>query len=279
MLNHNTPIEKHHFKGVPVYVKREDLASKPPGPAFSKVRGLLPVLERMKSNGIKRVAYTESAISMAGWGVAWACNEIGLEAIIFDPQFKKTPALLKYHRAQWIHFGATLIPIPAGRVKTGYYISRKIMRDRYPEGGWELLPLGLPFNETVSAATEEMYTTFSHFKNSPIQTVVVAVGSGTVATGVIAGCSSHQEIKGVLCRTGSIHRKLKDMERKGLWTVHGLRNRKKVELIDPGYQYTDPEEIPLPWPCHKYYDAKAAKWMIDNIHSLKPPILFWNIGS
>lgn len=271
-----TPVEEYRLKGHDVLVKREDLASPAPGPTFSKVRGLVPVLQRLKSKGIKKVAYTESAISMAGWGVAWACKELQIQSIIFDPQYKETPDLLAFHREQWNKFGATIIPIPAGRAKIGWFQSKKWMKQNCPKDDWELLPLGLPYPETVDAAAVEMRDTLKKYQPG---CVVVPVGSGTVAAGVVQACPTDLPIYGVLCRTGNISIKMKIMMNKGGWTVYGLRNRRSVILTDPGYEYTDEETISLPFPCHRYYDAKAAKWMLDNIDNLPQPCLFWNIGS
>ena len=89
-----TPIEVYND----IYVKRDDLCFEYPAPPFSKCRGLLMHLAKLKKQGYKYIGYTETSISMAGWGVAWACQELGLTAIIFDPQYKDTPEVLKYHR-------------------------------------------------------------------------------------------------------------------------------------------------------------------------------------
>ena len=93
-----TEVEKYQIGKYPVLVKREDLAVKKPAPPFSKVRGIIPALQKLKKQGYTTIGYTESSISMAGWGLVWACEQLGLKAVIFDPQYKKTPSLLKYHR-------------------------------------------------------------------------------------------------------------------------------------------------------------------------------------
>jgi hypothetical protein len=36
--------------------------------------------------------------------------------------------------------------------------------------------------------------------------------------------------------------------------------------------------IDCPFPCNRYYDKKAFKWMVDNIDSIIQPVIFWNIG-
>jgi hypothetical protein len=98
-------------------VKREDLCAEPPAPPFSKIRGLVERIRRLKADGYETVGYTETAVSMAGWGVAWACAQFDMRAVIFDPQYKKTPELLTFHREQWAKFGATIVPIQAGMAR------------------------------------------------------------------------------------------------------------------------------------------------------------------
>jgi len=50
------------------------------------------------------------------------------------------------------------------------------------------------------------------------------------------------------------------------------------DLVDAGYEYKQTETCNVPFPCCRYYDRKAYKWMIDNLQTLKQPVLFWNIG-
>ena len=64
----NTPIKKYKVDGHEIIVKREDLACLPPGPPFAKVRGLYPVLQKLKEKGVKIFGYMDTSISMAGWG-------------------------------------------------------------------------------------------------------------------------------------------------------------------------------------------------------------------
>jgi len=177
----NTPVEKHGD----IWVKREDLCATPPAPPFSKVRGLYAHLQYLQSrHGITTVGYTETSISMAGWGVAWACADLGLRCIIFDPQYKNPPALLRFHRRQWRKFGARLIPLPAGRAMVNYYKSRKIIKEKYGEKGW-ILPLGLPFPETIQANAREVENTINNWGEPG--TIVCNSGSGTMVSGILRG--------------------------------------------------------------------------------------------
>lgn len=201
-LINNTPIEKYSIAGYPVFVKREDLCCPPPGPPFSKVRGLMPVLKRLKSQGINTVGYTETSISMAGWGVAWACSLLDMKAVIFDPQYKETPGVLKYHRKQWEQFKPDIIPLKAGRAKVNYHISKKILLKKYKNS--YLLPLGLILKETIDATEKEAKV--SNLKN--FNSIIIPVGSGTIAAGILKAISNYNvSVYGICCRETDISMK------------------------------------------------------------------------
>ena len=333
-LINNTPIESYNIGKYPVFVKREDLCCPSPGPPFSKVRGLIPVLERLKSEGITTVGYTETSTSMAGWCLAWGCYMLGgLKAVIFDPQYKKTPYLLKQHRKQWYQFDPDIIPIPAGRAKVNWHISKKILKKKYLNS--YLLPLGLILPETIEATKKEALKT--DIKN--FNSLIIPIGSGTIAAGILkAVCDYNINIYGICCRETDISMKRNKIIIKGpgmgicgeekkkqqkspsfnldcgdlmnvnetakylnistttvsIWSNKGylkpkiIQNRKfytkkkypfKFKLVDPGWKYSEPCILNLPFTSHPFYDIKSVAWMIDNIENLKPPVLFWNIGA
>lgn len=274
-LIENTPIELYNHKLGQYWVKREDLACPTPGPPFSKVRGLMKVLEKEKANGTKTIGYTETSISMAGWGIAWGCHHLGLKCIIFDPQYKETPDLLKKHRKEWKKWNAITIPVKAGRAKVNYYIGKKILKEHYPDS--IMFPLGIPFYTTVrETALEVQRSDVNKFA-----AVVVNVGSGTITAGVLSGFASKDaEVIGVMGRTGSIIRtRDKIIKKAGLFDSGLLGRKTNFRLVDPGWKYTERCNIPVPFPCHPYYDAKAYMWMIQNLYTLPKPVLFWNIGA
>lgn len=275
MIITDTPVEVYKVDGVPVYVKREDKAASPPAPPFSKVRGLMQRVKILKAQGCSAIGYTETSISMAGWGVAWACKILGMKAVIFDPQYKKTPPLLKMHRAHWKAFKATLIPLPAGRAKVNFYASRKILFDRYGESA-VVLPLGLPLADTVHETFLEGVRTRPQLGETG--TLVVNVGSGTICSGVVQAFP-HWRIFGVLGRSGDLQHKYVHIEKMSGVPVGGILNS-QLELIDPGWEYTERSQEACPFPCHPWYDLKAWEWLTENIHKLneQPPVLFWNIG-
>ena len=269
----STPVEKHKVRDQTILVKREDLSCLLPGPPFSKVRGLFSHLKKLKDRGVRTIGYTETSISMAGWGVAWASKELGLETVIFDPQYVQTPGVLAYHRQQWKKFGAKIEPIKAGMARVNYNISKKILKEKYGDNA-VLLPLGLPLEESIEETAKEFERVQEHFS-----TLVVNVGSGTICAGLIKGMKEGI-IYGIMGRKGDKRRKEFSILRKSGKLIGGLLGDSiEFHLIDLGYEYTDTEYYECPFPCNPYYDRKAWKWLVDNIDILKRPVLFWNIGA
>lgn len=292
MLNHFTPVEIYQAGGIDIHVKREDLCVTEGGPTFSKVRGLLPHMEALKAEGIKTVGYTETSISMAGWGVAWIAEKLGMKAVIFDPRYaprKKLPPhlrLLDYHRKQWDKFNVTIHQIPAGRAAVNYHFCKKKLANLYPDS--YMLPLGLNVPEAVDAVVDQatrtdVYVWGKYAVNLREGTTVVNVGSGTICSGLVKyfhGLDMMPHIIGVMGRSGSMKRCRAKIIKKSGVEEHGLFGTKaKLDLIDPGYEYTQPAEGVAPFPCHDFYDLKAWLWLEEHASTLAKPILFWNIGS
>ena len=289
MLISNTPVEPYLVEGEEVLVKREDLSALPPAPPFSKVRGLLPHLDSLKRSGYSIIGYTETAISMAGWGVAWGCKEIGdLRAVIFDPQYKEPHPVLEYHRSMWKQFGAEIRPIKAGMARVNWNISRNLLRKAFGEKKSILLPLGLPLEQTIKATAVETRLTLDTYPN--VRSIVVNVGSGTIAAGVWKGAHNWVEkdptnrtisVYGIMGRTGDVQGKRKKITEKAGLALgdYGLfRSSVPFYLEDPHWEYMDRCDAPCPFPSHPYYDRKAWDWLVKNLSNLPKPVLFWNIG-
>lgn len=269
----NTPIECHKICGKEVWVKREDLCCEKPAPPFSKMRGLYSHLKKLKNDGIQFVGYVETSISMAGWGVCYVCQQLGMAPVLYDPQYKETPSVLSYHRKQWEQFSPTIVPIPAGRAKVGYYVARKHMAENYKD--YVLLPLGIPLKESVNETAKEWRRTMEQIQP---KTTVICVGSGTICAGIIHGWKSGDgKIIGILARSGNVQQKIKEIQRNSGKLINGLTGV-NLQIFDPGWNYTDHSDVFAPFPTHPYYDKKAWQWMVENIDKLRQPILFWNIG-
>jgi len=285
----NTHIEKHNG----VFVKREDLAvDDPAAPPFSKMRGVYAHLSRLKEEGVKTVGYAESAISMAGWGLAWAAQKLGLHAVIFCPVYKCEHPFLEVlykHRRHWERCGAQIVPMPAGRTKIIYYQGRKWMEEHYPKNS-EMLPIGMSFPETVDATAAEYIWTLKEYKLQP-KNVVLCVGSGTIAAGVARGIAESNlktNLWGILTRDGSVPEKLRYMEKLAGFPLSsegmlGTFSSASVTLLSSGFEYTQKSKIVVPFPCNPYYDAKAWEWLVSKKSTYeefnRKQTLFWNIGA
>lgn len=284
----NTPIqefivlEKHK-----IFVKREDLACSPPGPPFAKVRGLYLVLQKLSKEGITTFGYMETSISMAGWGLSYFCNKMGLKAVIFYPQYKGGEKNNQFFQfKQWKKFKAEILPLEKpNRLMINWYRARKLLKNKYPDA--EMLPQGLPFEETIQSVAEEIVKDYKSFQN--IKTIVVCIGSGVMYAGILRGISSIENlynvkinltIFGILVSPKNTKRmrtkifKMAKVPELGFFSFSG-----KLKILDKGYQYTSPENQECPFPCNEYYDRKAWKWLNDNIREIEQPLLFWNIGA
>lgn len=271
-----TPLEHYELNGIRVYVKREDLCGGADEPTFSKIRGVFAHLEKLKYKGITTVGYTETSISMAGWGVAWAAKKLGMTAVIFDPQYKNTPDVLAYHRSKWKMYDAVIEPVPAGMAKVNWYISKRILHEKYGKNA-VLLPLGLPFKESIQATTKEVHIALNHQMPVIPKTIVVNIGSGTICAGILkAVYESPHDIRliGIMGRTGDVHKKRQIIIDKSGLLLYAF----PFDVFDPGWQYTEKSEIDCPFESHPYYDLKAWEWLSENVLNLSQPILFWNIG-
>ncbi|MBU0777754.1 PLP-dependent lyase/thiolase [Patescibacteria group bacterium] len=267
---YNTPIEKYLIEGQEIYVKREDLACLPPGPPFAKVRGLYPVLRRLKKEGIKTVGYMETSISMAGWGISYFCKNLGMKAVIFMPQYKDG---LRYNQEfqinKWEKFGAEIIPIEKpSRMFINFYRARKILSEKYPSS--MMLPQGMPFEETVREVSIQASHISSYYKS-----IICCIGSGAMIAGILHARLGIP-IYGIL-----VSKKGTKIVKEKVLRMSGMDGfiRKYLFIIDYGYEYTDLEEIECPFPCNPYYDRKAWKWLMGNMDKVEKPILFWNIGA
>jgi len=280
MIKINTPVEsyyleKPHLKNSSskiVYVKREDLCAPKGTPPFSKTRGLYKHLLFLKSKGIIVVGYVETSISMAGWGVSWLAQELGMKAVIFNPVYKvphpDTDPVLNFHREKWKEFGAEIIGIKAGMAKVNWNICNREMRNGFVNR-YSLLPLGLPLRETIDETAEEAKRMSGKYAS-----IVVSIGSGTICSGLVKAFEPPVEIYGIMCRKGDLKRK----RNKILSSSFSFQNC-SLHLIDLGYEYTEKAEIETPFPCNDFYDKKAWKWLTENYYRLNKPVLFWNIGS
>lgn len=287
-----TPTEKITIDGVPVFIKREDQYTAPiptgaiphkpgapPPPPFAKPRGLVTHLRKLKQQGIKNVGYMDTAISMSGWAVAYYAPLFGLNPIIFVPNYKDG---YRYNTARHlgycIRLGAEVFDLdkPA-QISINHHRASKIVLGNY--GNAAMLPQGLPFDDTVVSVAKEI----SLLPKAALGgTIVIAIGSGTMAAGVITGLINNkvkQKVVGVLVSKKDVTK----MHRAIMIKAHGIPKfafmRHHVSIVQGPWDYLDVPDIKSPFPCNPNYDLKAWAWLMDNVQNLQRPILFWNIGA
>lgn len=258
MLRVGTPIEDY-AEEYGLWVKREDKACPPPGPPFSKTRG---VYARIASRPERVIGALDTYHSQAGHAVARACQVLGKQCLNFYPEFKHEPGPREpQRRAEAL--GAELIGLPAGRSAVLFHAARKVTEAR---GGY-MMPNALKLEESVVETAKEC-------PDSPrFETVIVPASSGTIAAGVIRGMGS---LPLYVVHLG--YSRSHDEVRRYLREASGVEAT--VELIDEGYAYKDqakPGPTP-PWPCNPYYDLKAFRWWLREGRDRFGEALMWNIG-
>lgn len=260
MLRTNTPIVDY-VKEFGFCVKREDLSCPPPGPPFSKTRG---VYSRVASRPEKLIGVLDTYHSQAGHAVARACQVLGKQCLNFYPEFKHEPGP-RSPQLRAMDLGAELSPLKAGRSAILFHAARKETEAR---GGY-MMPNALKLEESVTETARECP------RKHDFSVVVIPSSSGTIAAGVIKGMGRTARYIVHLGYSRSHEEVLRYLRDKS-----GVPEA-EIELIDEGYGYKDqarPGPTP-PWPCNPYYDLKAFRWwMREGKDRTRGNALFWNIG-
>jgi len=264
----DTPIELYKIGGHEVWVKREDLCIQEA--KFSKLRGVYSHLSKVPQ---KYIGILDSYHSKAGWGVSYICKELGKQAILFYPEYKYEPGY-RDSQKNALRLGAELKPLQAGMQAVLFNTAKKQLREIYGSDAY-MMPNALKLIESVDeTANQVSLTTGELFEDT---TWVISISSGTIAAGVIKGLLEHKANVKVILHMGysrSIDAVLK-------YLMKYVPNLHEIELIfvDEGYSYKQHVDGVAPFPCNKYYDLKAWKWLEANIESIETEkIMFWNIG-
>lgn len=282
MLRTYTPVEDYRNQ-YGLWVKREDLSCPPPGPPFSKARG---VYAHIASRPEKLIGVLDTSHSQAGHAVARACQVLGKKCLNFYPVYKHEQDpnsdppqhVLRLPQMSSQCLGAELFSLPAGRSCILYH---KAKEETLARGGY-MMPNALKLEESVEETAKEVdrMQTDGMGRWEP-DVVVIPASSGTIAAGVIRGFDRHGVKPEYIVHLGYSRPvpPLYDYLEKASG-VKGLD--KKVRVVDEGYAYADKArggETP-PWPCNAYYDLKAFRWFLDRTEFSDPglDVLLWNIG-
>lgn len=271
MLVDNTPVQDF-TDTYGLLVKREDLCCPPPGPPFSKTRG---VFAHVRDRPEQVIGVLDTYHSQAGHAVAQACDLLGKTCVNYYPNFKHEPGPREpQHHAMAL--GAQLQPLQAGRSAILYHQAKKDLsriHDSY------MMPNALKLPEMVSETAAEVRRTLEAHPELDTDelNVLIAISSGTIAAGVIRGFHEMGASPNFILHMGyersvdAVHKYVK--ERSGVPTA-------RVSYVNQGYGYKDKAKAgPDPeWPCNAYYDLKAFRWWVEEGREEHGQALMWNIG-
>lgn len=286
MLNNNTPVE-NYLRDYGLLVKREDLSCPPPGPPFSKTRG---VYAHIKNRPEHFIGVLDTYHSQAGHAVAHACSVLGKECVNYYPVRKSEQGSpLKPQQYAAADLGAYMEPLPAGRSAILFHQAKKDLAECYTDG--YMMPNALKLPEMVSETASEAYDTWKRIQHGAQygiypepQTVLIAISSGTIAAGVMKGISERCERSGGPKPRFILHQ---GYDRPEQATADYISKMMGVDapaasftLINEGYSYGDVASagVTPPWPCNQYYDLKAFRWWLAEGRETYGEALLWNIG-
>jgi hypothetical protein len=301
-LRLGTPLEDH-LQGLGLLVKREDLSCPPPGPPFSKTRGVLGHVQARYNEGVRVFGALDTFHSQAGHAVAAACRHVGAQCLNYFPVYKRevmpadlehpadkstitfpdgTWAVIRDPQLRSLELGARLMPLAAGRSALLFW---KAKAGTEAEGGY-MMPNALKLPETVTETAAEVVRTFEAADRETYNRLrslpwVVSASSGTIAAGVLRGL--HQMLDTppqVIVHMGydrpqaTVETYITDK------AAVPVASRVPLLHIQEGYAYADKAKAgPDPsWPCNPWYDLKAFRWWMREGRSLHGQAVFWNIG-
>ena len=279
VLVHDTPVERYMVRGIPILVKREDLCCPPPGPPFSKMRGVLAhVLARPE----KTIGVLDTYHSQAGWAVAYACRIASKHCVNYWPRYVHDGESLRDPQRRSLDLCAELHALKAGRSAVLFHQAKKDLAARF--GSSYMMPNALKLAESVRENAAEAERTAPHLPDDRLA-VVVSISSGTVAAGVLLGLAAAGVRFDAILHMG--YTRSERVTRLYLQRMTGVpRLDERVEFVDEGYAYAErarPLTTAVPFPCNEWYDLKAFRWMteIGVLERLaeRGQIIFWNVGS
>lgn len=267
LVRTGTPLELYSLGGREVWVKREDLCVDEAN--FSKLRG---VYSHLLTRREKWIGVLDSYHSKAGWGCSHIGGAMGKRVVVFYPQYK-SELYLREPQMNAKRLGATLKGIPAGRSCILYHTAKKLLAHNFSDS--YMMPNALKLVESVDETASEVSSIPDEFMRDT--TWVVSVSSGTIGAGVLLGLVRRMAEVNLIIHMG--YSRPETAIKKYLLSKVGEFGKIKLTFVDEGYGYKDAVDSPCPFPCNKYYDLKAWKWLGKNAPRIDGKILFWNIGA
>ena len=269
----NTPIEQHDG----IAVKRDDLCCD--SPSLAKIRGIERFVRKRRSFGAFGIL--DGTHSRNGWALARVCAAYGKQAVVYWPRYKRDAGrpneeVEGVSRMHSRGLGAVSVPMQATRTSVIHARAKKDLAERYPNS--ILLPNAVKIPETVDAHQQEVAATHWHQDLRPYSSVVMTVGTGTIAAGVISGFFRLGLTPRVILHLGYSS----DSDRLRTYIAkftHFPQDR--IEIVDEGFAYGQrpAHDNRSPFPACTQYEEKAWQWLQVVKDQLPSPILFWNSGS
>jgi hypothetical protein len=273
----DTPIETYSIRGVPIHVKREDLCW--PYPPLSKARGVYQAL--LNRPEISNIGVVDTGRSLNGLLVSTIGSVLQRKVFVGYPVYKGLPDEIPGSANRARGMGAEIIGLPANRQFVMRSRMLGMMTRRFGAGNFYVLPTGLRLPETVCAIEQVIYKTVAEF--GPIGTLIVPTGTGTHLAGLLRGLcsnlfqSNNTDFVAVMGYERRPSRFMRDLERAARRPI-----TRRLRIVDEGFDYYEVRARLLPpFPANLHYETRAWQWLNDPgvVESLKPPILFWNIGA
>lgn len=262
----STPIEEYRWNRRRIFVKRDDLCCVPPAPPLGKLRGLDRLARRYVAEGAKTIGCWDTRVSKLGQGIAAVARRFeGVNTIVCYPRLKNGPVPDSIKKAE--ELGAEIVSMRGNHVSICFAQASKIVAER----GGVMIPFGMECPESVAAIAAEAHSVPSAVLDKG--TVVLSCGSAVTLSGVLQGFDPMpRQVIGV--SSGRSLAKLRQCIRRYLGGVPA-----NVTLVPAIMPYDSAPAQECPFPTHPHYDLKAWKFLVDNLRSLTPPVLFWNIGA
>jgi hypothetical protein len=264
----NTPVE--HYPQFGLHVKREDLSC-PPGPHFSKTRG---VYAHVATRPEKTIGVLDTNHSQGGWAVAQACRLLNKQCVVFYPvRVSEDWGSLKLQQLEAQLLNAVMMPLKAGRSAVLYHQAKKELAKGW--GDFYMMPNALKLPEMVTETAAEAVRTKGLNK---FKTIIVSASSGTIAAGVRRGLEQSGGYSGRFVVHQGYTRPVGAI--RGYMEKMAGMQMPDVELVDEGYGYADEAAhgSSPPFPCNRFYDLKAFRWWLRQGYKEHGEALLWNIG-
>jgi hypothetical protein len=254
----DVPVEEYTVSSKQVFVVRDDLCCPFPGNNNSKTRGIYQFMRGLDAD---IVGIVDTPVSRGGWGVAWVGKLLNKKVYVYvHPKYMDD----FYRKMAKLH-GAVIIPNDKGKLSRITYNMAK--KDVERKGG-KMLPLYLTLRETADEVEKVALHVFSKYD---VKTVVVSVGRGTIASGIIRALEPNVKVYGIAHADFNVER--------GYRYIEGLSGKKgRITLVTLPYKYGQANYNPPPFPCDLYYDRWAWEWLASRIDALREPVVFWNVG-